>query len=173
MGRRGPKRNKHQKAQHQAKAAELRSEGKTFREIAAANGISYEQARLDLKELDEAALKSAALTTENALQETLAKLRLAQVEALKAWHASKLPAEEFTTKHTSEGVEESTKLKGQSGNPGHMRNFTKAVEAEAKLRGLYEMGSSQGDEASELLSMVYDQILEAQRRDSKDATSAE
>lgn len=159
----GPKRNAHQRAQNQKVASKLRAEGKTLQEIGDTIGLCREQVRLDLKVIDQALLNDAKTELELAKAQTLAKLRFAQIEALSAWRRSLEDAQSKTVKHTAEGVEESETVKGQSGNQGHMSNYVKAVEAEAKLLGLYEIGSGRGDEAAGRLLALHE-LLEEQRK---------
>lgn len=159
----GPKRNAHQRTENQRAAAKLRAEGKSLQAIGDAIGLCREQVRLDLKVIDQALLNDAKSDLELAKSHALAKLRFAQVESLLAWQRSLENATSKTVKHTAEGVEESETVKGQSGNQGHISNYVRAVEAEAKLLGLYEVGSGRGDEAAERLLDMH-KLLEEQRK---------
>lgn len=172
MAKRGPKRNKHQKARDIRKESKLRAEGQTLHQIAEAVGVSHEQVRLDLKYIDQRLIAEAAKDLEKAKAENLAKLRFAQAEVLEAWKLSLEDAEKVTVKHSraklddeddyceDPGIQvETTRVtEGQSGNPGHLRNYIRALEAEAKLLGLYELGTGKGDEAAQRLLELHEQL---------------
>jgi hypothetical protein len=158
MAKRGPKRNKHQKARDIRQESKLRAEGHTLHQIAEAVGVSHEQVRLDLKYIDQRLIEAAAKDLEKAKAENLAKLRFAQAEVLEAWKLSLEDSERISTKQSADGTETTTVTEGQSGNPGHLRNYIRALEAEAKLLGLYEMGTGKGDEAAQRLLELHEQL---------------
>jgi len=185
MAKRGPKRNKHQKARNIEQESKLRAEGKPLREIAETVGVSHEQVRLDLKYIDKRLIEAAAKDLEKAKAENLAKLRFAQAEVLEAWKLSLEDAEKVTVKHSraklddeddycdDPGIQvETTRVtEGQSGNPGHLRNYIRALEAEAKLLGLYEMGTGKGDEAAQRLIELHEQLELARKQYDSQETS--
>lgn len=174
MAKRGPKRNKHQKARNIEQESKLRAEGKPLREIAETVGVSHEQVRLDLKYIDKRLIEAAAKDLEKAKAENLAKLRFAQAEVLEAWKLSLEDSEKITIRQNDDGSERTTVTEGQSGNPGHLRNYIRALEAEAKLLGLYEMGTGKGDEAAQRLIELHEQLELARKQyDSQETTGTQ
>jgi len=166
MGKRGPKRNRHQRALDRKKASVARAEGKTLKEIGIDNGLSREQVRLDLAFIDDSLFTSSLADLQKIRDETAGKLRFAQTEAHRAWLQSLEDAVKDTTKKTAAGIETTHAVEGQSGSPGHIRNYIKAVEAEAKLLGLYELGNGKGDPAAERLLKLHS-LLEEIRANSE------
>jgi len=171
--KRGPKRNKHQKSRDYKREAKLRAEGKTFREIAKEVGLDAKQVRLDLAFIDEQLIDAAKADLEKAKAESVAKFRYAQIQAHQAWLLSLEEEVRVTVRHSTQSggddgarnSNEQTKMvAGQSGNPGHMRNYLKAVKDEAELLGLYQLGSGKGDEAAERLNDLHD-LLELMRQE--------
>lgn len=162
--RRGPRRNKHQRAQDLKKISELRVDKKSLREIAEQVDLSHEQVRQDLAFIDRQLLESAQQDLELIRSQAIAKLRHAQVQAHQAWMRSLDDAEKVSTKKTADGTEETTTREGQSGAPGHIRNYIRAIEAEAKLLNLYDIGTGKGDEAAQRLLELHT-LLEAARAD--------
>lgn len=167
--KRGPRRNSHQKSVDQKTASELRKEGKSLRAIGENIGLSHEQVRLDLDELDKVLQRDAQKNIEQVRAQCETSLWLALSESLKGWQLSLMDAVTVTEKEAADTdgdaqgeltvVERTTVKKGQSGNSSHIKNIIKASEALAKLHGLYESAGS-GDAASDLLTDIYEQILE-------------
>ena len=163
MRKRGQKRNRHQKARDIKQESMLRAEGKTLREISDAVGVSHEQVRADLKHIDQRLIEAATKDLEKAKAENLAKIRFAQSELAQAWLNSMNDSSKISTKQSSDGTEITTVTEAQTGNPGHMRNYIKALEAEAKLLGLYEIGTGKGDEAAQRLIELHAQLEMARK----------
>jgi hypothetical protein len=141
----------------------LRSEGVPLRQIGEKIGLSYEQVRLDLRAVDESLFNGSIEDRKRAKSEQIAKLRYAQIESQRAWELSLKDAEKTTEKTTEKGLEKSHTIEGQSGNPGHIRNYVKAVEAESKLLGLYEP-EEPGDEGAILIAKTLGAAVDAARK---------
>lgn len=172
MAKRGPKRNKHQKARDLKRVSELRAEGKPLREIAPEVGLSHEQVRLDLKFLDQTLLSQAVENTEDIKRQLAAKFRFAQAEAVAAWHRSLTDLERVTEKLAKDGLEHTTVTEGRSGNPGHIRNLIKATEAEAKLFGIYEAPGEDATQAAKALTAALVNAIDAAIEEAEEANAA-
>lgn len=133
----GPKRNKTQKATDKKKAAKLREQGKTLREISGQLGVSHQQVWQDLKSIENELLEEAKESLQAQREKVLAKLRNVQIEAFSAWKQSLQDKERYTEKMTQNGAETSLMREGQSGNAQHLSNLMKSITEEAKLLGLY------------------------------------
>lgn len=117
----------------------MRLEGKHYKEIGDALGISGEQVRLDLQEVDQSLFEDSKANIDKVKAQQLAKLRHAQVLSLRSYHRSCENRERITTEETEKyGVKTSRLVEGQHGSPTHLANYIKAVEAESKLLGIYE-----------------------------------
>ncbi len=139
------RRNKHQKAQDKKIESELSKHGHSLREIATCVDLSKEQVRLDLAEINRELLKESKVNIEQARTHQLAKLRHAQIEVLDAWKRSLQDAELRKEKDGKDGKEITTLIKGQSGNPSHIKNYIKSVEVESRLLGLLDKLESGND----------------------------
>lgn len=160
MAKRGPKRNRHQKAVQQQQAAELRAEGHSLREIAnIIPNISHQQVRLDLREIEQSLLNAAKEDIATLKAQQVAKLRWAQIQTQKSWNRSLEDAVKTTEKFSSKnGMETTTTIEGQSGNSGHMTNYLKAVEKESELLGLFETDPDEEKELTRSEEILAEQI---------------
>lgn len=173
MAQRGPKRNKHQRARDRRRIASLRAKGLSLRAIARRVGLDEKQVRLDLAFIDDRLIDSAKVDLEQAKAQTVAKFRWAQIEAREAWIRSLEDAERTTIKDGAKnGLEETITTEGRSGNPGHLRNYAAAVDKEAELLGLYDLGSGKGDESAQRLLDLHEllQQMRATRTPKPDDT---
>lgn len=162
MAKRGPKRNKHQRARDYKKEAELRADGKTFREIAKVVGLNDKQVRLDLAFIDSQLLEQAEEDRKRDKANQLAKLRWAQMECYKAWLASLEEVEKTSVRQSEKyGVEQTVTTEGRSGNPGHMANYAKFVNAETELLRLLEKEPGSQEELSELEELMLEHLKQA------------
>lgn len=162
MTRRGPKRNKHQKAQDIKRASELRLEGLSLRQIGKEVGLDEKQVRLDLAFIDNQLLEQAEEDRKRDKANQLAKLRWAQLQCRDAWLRSLEDAEKTSLKESSKGgIEQTVATEGRSGNPGHMANYAKFVSAETDLLKLLEKEPGGQEELSELEEMLVDCLISA------------
>jgi hypothetical protein len=162
MGKRGPKRNEAQRLADRQEAARLRRNKKTLREISGVTGVSHVQVRADLAFIDKQLLEDAKDDMLVVKHQAVSKLRQAQIEAYNAWKASQEDSFKQADEVSEKGFKTTTTTEKQSGASGHMANYLKAVEAEAKLLGLSELGQGKGDEAAQrILEMT--EMLAAMR----------
>lgn len=165
MTRRGPKRNKQQKASQKKKAAQLREQGKTLREIGSEVGLHHTQVWHDLNEVEAEILEEAKDSLEAHRARVLAKLRKVQIESRIAWERSLQDKERYTEKESAKtGLETSSMREGQSGNPTHMTNMIKAIEKEAQLLGLLKPDAGGGEDNQDLIAGLSRIVEDARAR---------
>jgi hypothetical protein len=122
-------------------------------------GIEVTQATVsgDLKALDQLWRNSAIDNIDKWKKETVSQYRYLYQQSLAAWEMSLEDAEEMTT-GGKDGPSE--KIKGQSGNPAHIRNAQESLKAIREVLGLdepkrQELSGSDGGEI--LIKVKYDQ----------------
>lgn len=160
MGRgKGKKsRNPHQKAKDRKRESKLRADGVPLRAIAEEVGLSYEQVRKDLLFIDARLLAASKDEIETAKAQTLAKLRYAQVQAVRGYERSFQAVTQTIESSSPKGSRETIITSEQPGRGEHLRNYVKAVEAEAKLLGLYEKQASDNEELTELERLLAENL---------------
>lgn len=107
----------------------------------------------DLKALDHLWKVSAIEHTDKWKKEVLEQYRFLYQQSLSAWELSLDDAEEITRggddkEGDKEGAKEGTKtkIKGQSGNPAHIRNAQEALKAIRDVLGLDTVKGADGSE---------------------------
>jgi Arginine repressor, DNA binding domain len=95
--------------------------------------VSQQTVSLDLKALDQLWRGSALNNTDKWKREVAEQYRYLYQQSLAAWELSLEDAEESTT-GGKDGPSE--KVKGQSGNPAHIRNAQEALKAMREMLGL-------------------------------------
>lgn len=95
--------------------------------------VTQQTVSLDLKALDQLWRNSAIENTDKWKREMIKQHRFLYQQSLAAWDRSLEDAEEMTT-GGKDGPSE--KIKGQSGNPAHLKNAHDNLEAIRKLLGL-------------------------------------
>jgi arginine repressor-like DNA binding protein len=103
--------------------------------------VTQQTISIDLKALDLLWKQSALANTDKWKQEALKQYRYLYQQSLAAWELSLEDAEETTTGGQNGPSE---KVKGQSGNPAHLRNAQESLKAIRDLLGLdIQPGSSE------------------------------
>jgi hypothetical protein len=131
-GRRG--RTADQIAAQRADVARWYSTGRTLGWIANKQGLSLRQVKYDLKAIREEWRRDRVEYTQHAIDQELAKIDAAEAQAWRGWRRSLRDAETKTTKTTAD--DETTVVKGQSGDPRFLTVVLTCVERRAKLLGL-------------------------------------
>jgi hypothetical protein len=113
----------------------VKTQGEIVERLKEDYGIEVTQATVsgDLKALDQLWRNSAIENTDKWKREMIKQHRFLYQQSLAAWDFSLEDAEEMTT-GGKDGPSE--KVKGQSGNPAHLKNAHDNLEAIRKLLGL-------------------------------------
>lgn len=117
--------------------------------------VSQQTVSLDLKALDQLWRSSAIDNIDKWKRETLKQYRYLYQQSLAAWEMSLEDAEEMTT-GGKDGPSE--KVKGQSGNPSHIRNAQESLKAIREILGLdAPKGVGSSEDSPFILKVIYDQ----------------
>jgi transcriptional antiterminator len=150
--RKGRRRNKTQKAKQLKEAASLREKGHSLRDIAKEIDLSFKQVQRDLQEIEAALIEDAKDSMEEYRKQILAKLRNTQIQSYKGWLKSLQDKEKHSEKMSEKGMEHTSSTEAQSGNPSHMANMIKAIEAEAKMLGVYNEATDENENSDKLIN---------------------
>lgn len=108
----------------------------------------------DLKALDKLWRSSAIGNIDKWKREVAGQYRYLYQQALSAWEMSLEDAEEITTSGKDRPTE---KVKGQSGNPAHLRNAQESLKAIREILGLDEPKRQEitGADGEEIVIRIY------------------
>lgn len=104
--------------------------------IAQMEGVHESQISRDLKHIRDKWLKSALMDFNERKARELAKIDDLELIARKAWHRSQEDAETTQTRDGASGVETTTTVKGQSGDPRFLERIAWCIEQRCKIAGL-------------------------------------
>lgn len=130
----------------------------------------------DLKALDKLWRNSALVDTDKWKKEILKQYRYLYQQSLSAWELSLEDAEEVNTDTIKDGDSdktipiEKTKIKGQSGNPAHIRNAQEALKAIREMFGV-DVKSDPGSSEDKPLFISVKEWQSKQEKTNQDVNS--